>query len=325
MADVTVKGRSRPKAAPSPWKPKKQAKPESGIRSLNGKWGYLFIAPFVIMFLIFGLYPVVYSTQLAFYTYDPLSLEQTFVGLGNFTDLLADDRFWIALGNTFEIWALSTFPQMALAIGFAAILRNRFLKAKTFWRTILLVPNITSVIAVAIIFGQLFGRDFGLINLAIEKFGFEHIDFVENSFASHVAVATMITWRWVGYNSLIFLAAMVAIPNDLYESATLDGANKWQTFRYVTLPQLKNTITFVLIVGTIGGLQVFAEPLTLGGYSGGDSRQFSTLTLFLYEQAFQNGRWGYAAAVGIMITLIVLVISGINFLITRRISSEENK
>ena len=326
MADVTVKGRSRPKAAPSPWKPKKEKKPESGIASLNGKWGYLFIAPFVIMFLIFGLYPVVYSTKLAFYTYDPLSLEENWVGLGNFTDLLGDDRFWIALGNTFEIWALSTFPQMIMAIGFAAILRSRFLKAKTFWRTILLVPNITSVIAVAIIFGQLFGRDFGLINNVIGALGFDHIDFVENSFASHVAVATMITWRWVGYNALIFLASMLAIPDDLYESAALDGAGAWKQFIYVTLPGLKNTITFVLIGGTIGGLQVFAEPLTLSGTSdGGSSHQLSTLTMFLYDQTFVSGKWGYGAAIGIMITIIVLIISLINFIVTRTVASEDKE
>jgi cellobiose transport system permease protein len=112
----------------------------------------------------------------------------------------------------------------------------------------------------------------------------------------------------------------------LYESASIDGASKWQTFRYVTLPQLKNTITFVLIVGTIGGLQVFAEPLTLGGdFAGGDSRQFSTLTLFLFEQAFVEYKFGYAAAVGIAITLIVMLISLVNFLLTRRISSEDSR
>jgi cellobiose transport system permease protein len=276
------------------------------------------------MFLIFGLYPVVYSTTLAFYTYDPLSLEQTWVGMGNFNDLMVDDRFWIALGNTFEIWALSTFPQMIMAIGFAAILRSRFLKAKTFWRTILLIPNITSVIAVAIIFGQLFGREFGLINLAIGGLGFDHIDFVENSFASHVAVATMITWRWVGYNSLIFLASMLAIPDELYESAALDGAGAWKQFIYVTLPGLKNTITFVLIVGTIGGLQVYAEPLTLSGTSdGGSSRQLSTMTMFLFEQTFINGKWGYGAAIGIAITVIVLIISVLNFFVTRAVASED--
>lgn len=328
MADVATKAGGRPKASPSPWKSKKPKHDEghNGIGSLNGKWGYVFIAPFVIMFLIFGLYPVVYTTQLAFYTYDPLSLEQTFVGLDNFTELLADDRFWIALYNTFEIWALSTFPQMAMAIGFAAILRNRFLKAKTFWRTILLVPNITSVIAVAIIFGQLFGRDFGLINTGLGLFGIERIDFVENSFASHVAVAVMITWRWVGYNALIFLAAMLAIPDELYESAALDGAGAWKQFLYVTLPGLKNTITFVLIVGTIGGLQVFAEPLTFSGtMDGGSSRQLSTMTMFLFEQTFINGKWGYGAAIGIAITVIVLIISVINFVLTRRVASEDKK
>jgi ABC-type spermidine/putrescine transport system permease subunit II len=108
---------------------------------------------------------------------------------------------------------------------------------------------------------------------------------------------------------------MLAIPSYLYESADLDGASKWQQFRYITLPQLKNTITFVLIVGTIGGLQVFAEPLTLGGnMSGGDSRQFSTLTLFLYEQAFVNNRWGYAAAIGIFITVLISILSAISLI-----------
>jgi len=121
------------------------------------------------------------------------------------------------------------------------------------------------------------------------------------------------------------LAAMLAIPNELYESASIDGAGRWQTFRYVTLPQLKNTITFVLIVGTIGGLQVFAEPLVFGSATGGSDRQFSTLTLYLFEQAFTNINWGYGAAIGIAITIIVLVISAINFAITRRLASEDSR
>jgi cellobiose transport system permease protein len=117
---------------------------------------------------------------------------------------------------------------------------------------------------------------------------------------------------------------MLAVPGELYESASLDGATKWQQFRYVTLPSLRNTITFVLIVGTIGGLQVFAEPLILGGsYNGGDSGQFSTLTLFLYDQAFVAYKWGYAASVGIMITLIVAIVSVINFFVTRRLAGEK--
>jgi cellobiose transport system permease protein len=133
----------------------------------------------------------------------------------------------------------------------------------------------------------------------------------------------MIVWRWAGYNALIFLAAMLAIPGELYESASLDGASKFKQFIYVTLPSLRNTITFVLIVGTIGGLQVFAEPLFLGNsFSGGDAGQFKTLTLYLFDRAFIGNQWGYAAAIGIMITFVVIIVSIINFFLTKRISSD---
>jgi len=289
---------------------------------LNGKWGYLFTAPFFVMFLIFGLAPIIYSVYIAFFNWDALGTKE-FIGIQNFVELVADDRFWNALVNTIDIWLLSTIPMLILSIGLAAILHNPHLKGSTFWRTILLVPNITSVLAIAIVFGQLFGRDFGMVNLVIGALGFEHVDFIQGTTSSHIAIATMIVWRWTGYNALIFLAAMLAIPGELYESASLDGANKWKQFRYVTLPSLRNTITFVLIVGTIGGLQVFAEPLILGGsYNGGDSGQFSTLTLFLFDQAFVAYKWGYAAAVGIMITVIVAIVSFINFVVTRRLAGD---
>lgn len=310
------------KPALTPWK--KKSKKEDvfpGVRSLNGRWGHLFVAPFLIMFLVFGLAPVIYSVYISFFKWDPLGGSE-FVAFRNFSLLLQDSDFWLALRNTFSIWALSTFPQMFMAIGFAAILRNTRLKGKSFWRTILLVPNITSVIAVTIVFGQLFGRDFGIINGILDFMGLNrHIDFIEGIIPSHSAIATMITWRWLGYNTLIFLASMLAIPNELFESASVDGATKWQQFRFVTLPQLKNTITFVLIVGTIGGLQVFAEPQQLAA-DGGSSKQFLTLTLFLYNQAFVNNKYGYAAAIGIMITFIVIIISTVNFFITRKISND---
>jgi cellobiose transport system permease protein len=274
------------------------------------------------MFLIFGLAPIIYSVYIAFFDWDALGTQE-FIGIDNFIELVADERFWNALINTLDIWLLSTIPMLIISIGLAAILHNPNLRGSTFWRTILLVPNITSVLAIAIVFGQLFGRDFGMVNLVIGALGMEHIDFIQGTTSSHVAIATMIVWRWAGYNALIFLAAMLAIPGELYESASLDGANKWKQFRYVTLPSLRNTITFVLIVGTIGGLQVFAEPLILGGsYNGGDSGQFSTLTLFLFDQAFVAYRWGYAAAVGILITFIVAIVSFINFVITRRLAGD---
>ncbi len=311
---------------PSPWKPVKQDRKQSNpnaVLSLNGRWGYLFTAPFFVMFLIFGLAPIIYSVYIAFFNWDALGT-QDFIGLDNFTELMKDDRFWNALVNTVDIWLLSTIPMLVLSISLAAVLHSPYLRGSTFFRTILLVPNITSVLAIAIVFGQLFGRDFGIVNDIIGAMGLPHVDFVQGTQSSHIAIASMIVWRWTGYNALIFLAAMLAIPGELYESASLDGASKWQQFRFVTLPGLRNTITFVLIVGTIGGLQVFAEPLILGGsYNGGDSGQFSTLTLFLFDQAFVAYKWGYAAAIGIMITFIVAAVSIVNFFITRRLTGEK--
>jgi cellobiose transport system permease protein len=319
MSAIKV-GKGRRKAALTPWK-KQERKPTPGVPSLNGNWGYAAIAPFFLIFFVFGVAPVIYSVYIAFFKWDPLG-ESEFNGINNFIFLLQDSDFWLALRNTFSIWALSTFPQIIMAISLAAILRNRRLKGKSFWRTIFLVPNITSVIAITIVFQQLFGREYGIINGLLGLIpGVENIDFLEGVIPSHIQIATMITWRWVGYNTLIFLASMLAIPDELYESAACDGATKWQQFIYVTLPSLKNTITFVIIVGTIGGLQVFAEPQQLAA-DGGSSKQFLTLTLFLYNQAFLNNKYGYAAAIGIAITVIVLIISAINFFITRKISGE---
>lgn len=324
MSQTTV-GKVRASKPPSPWKPAKpqrKANNVNAVPSLNGLWGYLFTAPFFVMFLIFGLAPIIYSIYIAFFNWDALGTQE-FIGLANFEELFIDTRFWNALLNTLDIWLLSTIPMLIFSIGLAAILHNPALRGSTFFRTILLVPNITSVLAIAIVFGQLFGRDFGMVNIIIGALGFEHIDFIQGTTSSHIAIAAMIVWRWTGYNALIFLAAMLAIPNELYESASLDGAGKWKQFIYVTLPSLRNTITFVLIVGTIGGLQVFAEPLILGGsYNGGDSGQFSTLTLFLFEQAFVAYKWGYAAAIGIMITVIVAIVSVINFFITRKFAGD---
>ena len=324
MSQTTVV-KARASKPPSPWKPAKPQRKVNNVNavpSLNGRWGYLFTAPFFVMFLIFGLAPILYSVYIAFFNWDALGTQE-FIGLANFDELFVDTRFWNALINTLDIWLLSTIPMLIFSIGLAAILHNPALRGSTFFRTILLVPNITSVLAIAIVFGQLFGRDFGMVNIIVGAFGFEHIDFVQGTTSSHVAIASMIVWRWTGYNALIFLAAMLAIPNELYESASLDGAGKFKQFIYVTLPSLRNTITFVLIVGTIGGLQVFAEPLILGGsFNGGDSGQFSTLTLFLFEQAFVAYKWGYAAAIGIMITVIVAIVSVINFFITRKLSGD---
>ncbi|MGH2702969.1 MAG: carbohydrate ABC transporter permease, partial [Actinomycetota bacterium] len=241
--------------------------------------------------------------------------------------LWADPRFWNALGNTVSIWALSTFPQLALALMLAHVLNERVLRGKTFFRMSLLVPNVTSVVAVAIIFESIFGLHYGLANFVTEALGFDRINWQAGTLTSHIAIATMVTWRWMGYNALIYLAALQSVPRDLYEASAIDGAGRRQQFRHVTIPMLRPTIIFTLIVSTIGGLQIFAEPLlfaTAPGVSGGSARQFQTLTLFLYEQSFRSFKFGYASAIAWVLFLVIVVAALVNYRFVRRIRSAED-
>ncbi|MEO3790986.1 sugar ABC transporter permease [Nonomuraea sp. B10E15] len=288
---------------------------------------YAYVAPFFLLFCAFGLFPLIYTAWVSLHEWTLLSETQTFVGLDNFATLLADDYFWNATFNTLSIGVLSTVPQLALAIWLAHLL-NRRLRFQTLFRVSLLLPNVTSVVAVVVIFSQLFGRDFGMINWVLSWFGVGSIDWAAGTASSHVALSVMIMWRWTGYNALIFLAAMQAVPRELYEAATLDGASNLTQLRKITIPMIRPTMIFVVIVSTIGAMQIIAEPMLFGQSSGGGGgiatggpdRQFQTLALFVYEQGFANSTFdfGYASAASWLMFLAVVIVAGINFLITRR-------
>ena len=285
---------------------------------------YLYIAPFFIVFAVFGFFPILYTGWVALHDWNPIG-DRVFLGLDNFERLLFEDpRFWNATRNTFSIWILSTVPQLVVALGLAYVLNERFLKGRTFFRMSVLVPNITSVLAVAIVFSSIFGRDYGIANYLMDLVGLEPIEWQSRKLSSHIAISTMVMWRWTGYNALIYLAGMQAISRDLYEAAAIDGANRLRQFFHVTIPQLRPTIIFTVIVSTIGGMQIFAEPLIFGGAqqgtTGGTARQFQTLTLFLYEQGFRNFDFGYASAIAWLLFLFILVFSVVNFLLIRRIA-----
>jgi cellobiose transport system permease protein len=184
-----------------------------------------------------------------------------------------------------------------------------------------LLPNITSVVAVAIIFGQLFGRDFGLVNWLLGVFGVGKIDWQAGEASSQIAIAVMVIWRWTGYNALIYLAAMQAVPKDLYAAASLDGATSFQQLRKITVPAIRPTIIFTVLNSTIFGMQVLAEPLIFGGgsVSGGSDRQFQTLSLYLYEVGFTRWEFGYASTAAWAMFVIILIAAVINYLIISRL------
>ena len=288
---------------------------------------FLYIAPFFALFAAFGMFPLAFTAWVSVHDWSLLSDERIFVGFDNYTALLTDKYFWNALGNTMSILVLATVPQLLAALGLAHLLTMR-LRGQTFFRMGMLLPNVASVVAVAVIFSQLFGRDFGLINWVLDSLGAGRIDWQAGRASSHVAVAVMVAWKWTGYNALIYLAAMQAVPKDVYEAAHLDGASRLQQLLRITVPMIRPTIVFTVIVSTIYGLQIFAEPQLFGGagpngVTGGSSRQFQTLTLYLYEHAFNRGfEFGYASAVAWTMFAVIVLVALLNYLFIRRIRSD---
>ncbi|MCY9692023.1 carbohydrate ABC transporter permease [Paenibacillus alginolyticus] len=274
---------------------------------------YLMISPFYILFIVFGLFPILFSLYLAFHSWDGLG-PMEFVGLRNFRNLLTDDPdFWKSVGNTFVIWFFSTIPQLFLALVVAFLLNAAFVRFKDFYRAVYFLPNITSIVAVAIIFGSFFGSQFGLINGLLQVVGLPRIEWINDPFWVKVAVSLMVIWRWTGYNAIIYLAGLQSIPHDLYEAATIDGASRKQQFFSITLPLLKPIILFTVILSTIGGMQLFTEPLILVGNTGGATKGGLTLVLYLYNQAFGNQLFGYASAIAWMLFLIIGIFSFLNW------------
>ncbi|MFM9594958.1 carbohydrate ABC transporter permease [Streptomyces scabiei] len=283
---------------------------------------YVFISPFFLIFGAFSLVPLLYTGWYSLHNVQLADLDnQTWVGLDNYENLLSSDFFWNSLWVTAAIGVIATVPQLMMAIGIAHLLNYR-LRGSTVWRVIMLTPYATSVAAATLVFVLLYSWDGGMINWLLDFLGIDPVNWRESNWGSKFAVSTIVIWRWTGYNALIYLAAMQAIPSDLYESASIDGANRWQQFIHVTIPQLRPTILFTVVVSTIGATQLFGEPLLFGGADGakgGSEHQFQTLGLYMYDQGFMIGNLGKASAIAWSMFLILLIVAAINLLITRRL------
>jgi cellobiose transport system permease protein len=290
---------------------------------------YAYIAPFFILFGVFGLFPLGYTAYVSLTDRNLLEPSSHFIGLDNYSRLLHDSYFWNAVENTLGIWVISTIPQLLLALVVAHFL-NRSLRVRTFFRMSILLPQVTSLVAVALIFSQLFGYRYGLVNYVLNQVGIDNVNWEAGRLSSWVALSTMVTWRWMGYNALLYLAAMQAIPDELYEAAAVDGARRWRQFVHVTIPMLRPTIIFTVIVSTIGGLQLFTEPYLFqpvqGSSTGGSARQYQTVAMYLYEKAFGSSQFdfGYASAIAWCLFLLIAVIAFVNFLVVRRIRSVDS-
>ncbi|RRR83462.1 carbohydrate ABC transporter permease [Streptomyces sp. RP5T] len=300
---------------PSPSQPRK------GLR----KYWHLYaaISPFYLIFLAFGLFPVGFSLYLSFHRWDGLG-SMEWAGLSQYRYLLSDSDFWNSIGNTIVIWALATFPMILLAM-VTAVMLNSAVRFKGLYRVAYFLPNVTSVVAIAIVFGSIFSTNAGMVNAVLHAVGIDQVAWLNTPWGIKVTIAALMTWQWTGYNAIIFLAGLQTIPGELYEASRVDGAGPVQTFFRITLPLLRPTLLFVLVVSTVTGLQSFSESQVLlqtssndSTFAGGPGHSGQTMVLYFFQQTFDNNDFGYGAAVAWGIFLVVVLFSIINWRLVQR-------
>ncbi len=287
---------------------------------------YFFVSPYFLLFAVFGAYPLVYTAWVSLHDWQ-LAGDKEWVGLENYSHLITNEDFWNAVLNTVGMFVLSTIPQLLLALLLANALNKR-IRGRLFFRLGVLLPLVTSVVAVSVVFTQLYNRDFGLVNWFLGLFGVDPILWQGQKWSSWVAIATMVDWRWTGYNAIIYLAAMQTISKDLYEAAAIDGASSRTQFWRITIPMLRPTIIFTVFISTIGGLTLFAEPVMFGAglMDGGSTGQFQTVAMYIVKKAFRGSfSYGYAAAAAWLLFVLILLGSLINYSLARRIGGGESK
>ena len=283
---------------------------------------YVFIAPFFILFGAFGLFPLVYTVWLSFYEYRLAGGEPKFIGLENYSWLFGSESFYNSLWKTFTIGLLSTVPQLIMALGLAHLLNNN-MRVRNFFRISMIMPYATSLVAATLVFASIFSNSpGGLANVVLNLLGMEPIAWTAGNWTAQIAIAVIITWHWTGYNALIYLAGMQSIGKELYESAAIDGASRWYQFLHVTLPGLRPTILFTIVLSTIGATQLFTEPFLFGnGADGGALGQYQVVAMYMYQMAFDIGRLGRASAIAVvvlgLVILLVLINTGLAQLRTR--------
>jgi ABC-type sugar transport system permease subunit len=283
------------------------------------RWGYIFVAPWVLLYLIFGIYPLVLSFYLTFFTYSFVRPQDlAFVGLGNWINGLRDPLFWQSIFNILYNQAIFIVLTIGLGLGTALLLKQVSRGGRIF-RTIYFIPVLTSVIVLTTL-GQYLASPTGPIQSMLVRLGLVDTPvFWQASYWLPMPIIALInTWKWFGYSTLILLAGLYTVDPQLYEAASLDGANSWQRFRSITLPQLVPQIFFLLIVDIINGLQMFAEVYAMFDIYGGNQQQALTPVLYLYAQAFDRSNMGYASTLGLQLAALIAFITIVQFRFVRQ-------
>ncbi len=277
---------------------------------------YILIAPIVVIFALFMVYPIIRSLYLSFF--ELVSGSYEFVGFQNYVTLFKDETFWKSLFNTFIFLIVQVPVMIGGALLIAVAIEQKFIKGRAFFRTTIFLPSVTALVAYALVFKVLLNGDHGLINYVIELFGGKGVNWFYEEWPARFAIIISITWRWLGYNMIILMAGIQSISDDLMEAADIDGATFWHKLFYITIPMVKPIILFCTITSTIGTLQLFDEPYILT--AGGPNYATITMGQYLYDNGFRYLKFGYASAIGYVMTVIIALLSVFQFKATK----EEN-
>jgi multiple sugar transport system permease protein len=277
--------------------------------------GWAFAAPFVIMFGVFLAFPIIAAFLLSFTSFGLRDLQNpigtTFVGLQNYLDLFSDAKFWKALFNTFYFVVVGVPVTLAIGLLIANALNRGVTRFRTAFRVGYYLPVITSIVAIAVVWRFLLNPDIGLINMVLRGIGITGPAWLADPALAMPSIIAMAVWRNLGFAMIVFLAGMQAIPATLYEAASIDGATRRQSFRYVTLPMLRPTILFMTVITTIGYLQLFEEPFVMT--DGGPLDATLSVTMYMYQQGFTFFHQGYASAIAYFLFVIVAIVAFLQF------------
>ncbi|KQN97190.1 carbohydrate ABC transporter permease [Paenibacillus sp. Leaf72] len=293
-------------------------KVRSNLYRKEGYYGYLFVLAPVIGYLLFTLYPLLYSLYGSFTDWDGLG-QMTFIGLDNFKDILADELFYKASFNT--IFMMIGIPiEITLALLLAMGLNRKMFGTTTF-RVIYYVPVISSLAAVSILWQWAYNGDYGLVNQFLALFGFEGPNWLTDKYTVKPALILMMIWKNIGYSMLLYLAALQSVPKDYYEAAQLDGANSWKIFWNITFPMVKPVTFFIVVTKIIGGAQIFTE-VNIMTPTGGPEYSSATVVFYVWKKAFENLQMGYASGMAMLLGLFIFVITLVQFRMNERSSKD---
>ena len=269
--------------------------------------GYAFALPFIVLYAIFTLYPIVRGFWISLHKWELVGTNIQFLGASNYRRLLSDKLFWSSLEHTIFFVILSGPVLVVVGLLFALML-NRKIGGMGFFRTLFYMPNILSVAVVGLIFARVFAPDDGgLINAVLEQLGIESIPWTIDKNLAMPVIALTTVWWTVGFNMLVFLAGLQGIDESLYDAAKVDGANNWHLFRHITIPSLRRPMTFVMVLQVIASFQLFGQVDVITG--GGPSGATRTIVYYIYERSFDFWQLGYGSAMAFILFIILFLLS----------------